>query len=125
MTNTMKLPAGTVPANIRSLTQTQRSAAIRSLLRAAGIKDARVKNATGSMCYWTKVYVAPGTEVRAIESLIVAAFPDLADRSDLMTDHYDFMFTVGVRHDMEAAVVPPAPSASEIQTTYEEAMARS
>lgn len=125
MTNATTLPAGILPSNIRSLTQTERSARIRSLLRVAGIKGARVKNASGSMCYWTKVFVAPGTDVGAIESLIVAAFPDLCDRSDLMADHYDFMFTVGVRHDVEPAALRPAPTPAQVRAVYEEAMARS
>jgi hypothetical protein len=101
-TTTPVLPAGFAPANIRSLRQTERSARIRSLLRAAGIR-ARVKSATGSMCFWSKVYV-PADQVRAVYALIEAAFPDMADRSDLMTDHFDFMFTVSaLREEVPAA----------------------
>lgn len=102
--------------NIRCLPQAQRSAKIRKMLRAAGIKGVSVTSATGSMCDWTHVRFdelahATGTHwdhnrlecstcgvnqqaVRTLEALILAAFPDMGDRSDAMTDHFDFKFTV-------------------------------
>ena len=104
---------------IRSLTQKERSAKIRNMLRAAGVKGVSVTSATGSMCYWTHVRFAQlehpaGTNwdhnrlecstcrvnqqaVRTLESLILAAFPDMGDRSDSMVDHFDFVFTVGAK----------------------------
>lgn len=116
-----KLPVGLVPANIRSLGQKERTAAIRSLLKASGVKmgargnGVSVKSATGSMCYWTTVRYesidhAPGVEMHSrfycptckanaaasekLHTLILAAFPDLGDRSDIQVDHFDFVYTV-------------------------------
>ncbi len=112
----------TAPEKIRDLHQKERTAKIRSMLRGMGIKvgavgkGVSVVSATGSMCYWTNVRFkglrhAAGTScgytrmechtcranlaaVRTVEKLILTAFPDLDDRSDSQTDHFNFVFTV-------------------------------
>lgn len=112
------LPAGLAPEGIRNLAQKERTTKIRNLLKACGIKGLSVTSATGSMCYWTHVRFprvdhAVGTDMhsrfdcavcvanltasRKLSALIVEAFPDMGDRSDIQSDHFDFMFTVDGR----------------------------
>ncbi len=115
------LPASFISQPIRHLDQKERTTCIRSLLRSCGVlmgargKGVSVKAATGSMCYWTKVRYenvshadgtghhnqfecATCTANRAasakVSALILEAFPDLDNRSDSMTDHSDFVFTI-------------------------------
>ena len=110
----------TQTVSVRHLPQKERTALIRKALKVAGIKGASVTSATGSMCFWTNVRISLGAEhpahdwrthissqcefcagrramERRVEAVILAAYPDLADRSDAMTDHFDFLFTVEVR----------------------------
>jgi hypothetical protein len=112
-----KLPVGLAPEKIRHLDQKERSAKIRGLLKACGIKGVSVTSAVGSMCYWTNVRFEtpdhlPGTDFtthlayecpvcrvarlgeKIITGHILAAFPDLDDRSDSQVDHFDYVFSV-------------------------------
>lgn len=105
--------------NARHLPQKERTALIRRTLKAAGIK-ASVTSATGSMCYWTNVRIDLGvahpaydwrTHIvhecshcaerlalrRQVEALILAAHPDLDDRSHPQTDYSNYIFSVEVR----------------------------
>lgn len=114
-----QVPEAVVNPEARRLRQKERSKAIRDLLKSLGIKGVSVTSATGSMCYWTNVRIdgVPHPRVknwgehrthecpvcqrnRAAEDkmhrIILAAFPDLGDRSDSMTDHFDFVYTVDV-----------------------------
>lgn len=122
--NIAKLPAGFAPSNIRSLLQTERTARIRSMLRTAGVKlgavgkGVSVTSDRGSMCWGTSVdfegvdhetsYLEHNrlectvcsmnrNASRKLEALVLEAFPDLVDRSDLMTDHFDSVFSIGTR----------------------------
>jgi len=97
-----------------------RTRAIRALLKTQGIKGVSVRQSTGSMCFWTYVdiprpplgertlstdvgyigdrgaYLARERSVREkLQAIILAAFPDLDDRSDAYTDYSDFVFMVG------------------------------
>ena len=113
------VPASPVSTTARSAGQKERTAMIRQALKASGVRGVSVTMATGSMCYWTHVRAegvphAQGTDWNAHEArqcpvclrnqaadkkltaLILAAFPDLGDRSDLQSDHFDFVFTVNV-----------------------------
>lgn len=109
----------TVTKGARFLSQKERTALIRKAVKAAGIK-ASVTSATGSMCYWTNVRIDLGVEHpahdwrthivsdcahcserlalrRRVEALILAAYPDLDDRSDVQADYSNFIFSVEVR----------------------------
>lgn len=118
------IEAATVPAaplnpKARSAGQKERTVMIRKALKDCGVRGVSVTMATGSMCYWTHVRAegvphAEGTDWneherreclvcernqaadKKLHAIIMAAFPDLGDRSDSMTDHFDFVFTVNV-----------------------------
>jgi hypothetical protein len=100
---------------LRSRPQKERSSAIRKLLRQVKIKNVSVTSDHGSMCFGTSVRFVPlacpergpdhgswncaickrNTEAGArLREIILAAFPDMDDRSDSMTDYFDQPFSV-------------------------------
>lgn len=115
-----KLPA---PRNIRRDGQKPRTAAIRQLFRTIGLTGVSVTMSRGSMCYWTYVRIVDAPRCttdhlaeyhetcttsqrtcpmcrrikaarRRLNYVILTAFPDLGDRSDLHSDYHDFMYTL-------------------------------
>ena len=101
------------PQQIRSLYLRDRSAKIRGLLKTLGISGVSVVSPRYSMATST-VITLPGIEhehsymyvyqcpvcsqrdeaSKAVERIILRAFPDLDDRSDIQTDYFDFVFSV-------------------------------
>lgn len=106
------MPWSPSKASARHLSQKERTALVRRFLRERGVAGpggVSVAAARGSMCSWTNVSV-PATdcshadyeEVQAcpecrkrreavghLGKMLAAAFPDLDDRSDSMTDYFD------------------------------------
>lgn len=119
------IEAASIPAPIgqpvRGAGQKERTKRIRQVLKAAGIRGGvSVTMARGAGCYQTDVRIdgiqhAPDVDWnkheyrecpvcmrnaaadRRVSAIILGAIPDLDDRSDSQTDHFDFMFTVSVR----------------------------
>jgi hypothetical protein len=109
------IPTQVVDPHLRSKGMGERTRAIRKLLKDLGIKGVSVRMATGSMCFWTYVDV-PRFDVdpsnpeqwrlshdvehesqKKVERCVLAAFPDLDNRSDGMTDYFDFVVCYGTR----------------------------
>lgn len=109
---------------IRSLATTEQNAKIRALLKSLGIKGVSVKRshagwaATVSVSFagishacaadsWDRQHnrsdcptcVRTIAAERKIEAIILAAFPDCGDRSDLQTDYFDYVFSVRAEQD--------------------------
>lgn len=114
-----QVPAAPLRTDARRMTQTERSAALRALLKSLGVKGVSVTSARGSMCYWSHIRFdgVPHPPVanwcehnsrvcdvcqrnnaaeRKVHRIVLAAYPDLDDRSDSQTDHFDFVYTVDV-----------------------------
>lgn len=104
---------------IRSLSTPEQAAKIRGLLKSLGIKGVSAKrshagwSATVAVSFTALAHADGGrpnwsTHNRIecvtcsrnhaaqtkVEAIILAAFPDCGDRSDLMTDYFDYVFTV-------------------------------
>jgi hypothetical protein len=127
------IPTTPVNPNLRSLPQKERSAAIWKLLRVT-LKLGRGVSVTsdrGSMCFGTSVTFEgvrcdEGEEClrrhdpcpasarniaadRKLEQIILAAFPDMDDRSDSQSDHFDCPFSIHVtRPELAAKAAEPA-----------------
>ncbi len=105
---------------VRSLYTKEIAAKIRELFRALGIKKVKVAKGKGTgSCYIHVDYPSgpflmcsdyneqfhaneadPGVQEarwadKTLKRIILTAFPDLDDRSDSMTDYFDFVFTIG------------------------------
>ncbi len=99
-------------ANIRRVDRTDRAAMIRSLFKHLGLKGISVTTPSYSMASGNKVTIPPAAEHdrdrpsghenvtcphcrehvaarRHVRALILAAFPDLDDRSDYQSDYHD------------------------------------
>jgi hypothetical protein len=82
----------------------ERSALIRGLLRQAGVKGVKVTSADGAFCDLTDITITvdfrPESRERILavrkktEAMVLAAFPDLGDRSDARSDCFDSKFAV-------------------------------
>ena len=74
----------------------------RELFKTLSLKGIRVRMATGSMCFMVDV-IAPRShdstvnrQVREhLEELLARTFPQHDDRSDWMSDYYDFRWSFG------------------------------
>ena len=99
-------------ANIRNLPRKERSKHIRRLFKTLGLRGFSVTTPNYSMACHTEIDM-PDVEwaeydpetlnpvlnaysecIRRVEAIVVKAFPDLVDRSDTMTDYFDYAFTV-------------------------------
>jgi hypothetical protein len=127
------IEAATIPtraqaAGLRSEPQVTRTRAIRGLLKSLGIKGVFCTSAKGSMCNWTNVdfdgircnagidHERRSCPVcqrniaaeRKLNQIILGGFPDLDDRCDSQSDHFDFMFAVSVHEPREEQAAPAA-----------------
>lgn len=100
--------------NIRQQPRVERSKAIRKLFKDLGLKSIKVTTPNYSMAHTTDVQIpedehnhAPGVEyatcprcerrrqaIKRLEQIILAAFPDLDDRSDLQSSYHNHAFSV-------------------------------
>jgi hypothetical protein len=117
------LPAPTGDA-IRTLGTVEQCSKIRAMLKAAGIKGVSVKRSHAGWSATVAVsFLRLGHEegvnwglhnraecpicsreiaaTRKLETVILAAFPDCDNRSDSMTDYFDYVFGVSAVHGRE------------------------
>jgi hypothetical protein len=108
-------PPPVVDPAARRLPRKERSALIRALFRRLGIKGVSVTTPSYSMAQSVDIAIPDAVEhdhdngherttcphcmerfaaERHIERIILAAFPDLADRSDSMSDHFDYCLSI-------------------------------
>jgi len=129
-----QIEAATIPAvvnpSLRHEDPKARSWAIRQMLRKVGIKGAHVTVGRGSTCAEVRFLgvACPTREShnrsacpeckrnldaeKKVSDIILGAFPDMDDRSDSMTDHFDYKFTIHVEEpNVWESRIEPAPQA--------------
>jgi hypothetical protein len=103
---------------LRREPRTTRAAAVRKLFRDMGLKgisvtapnysmaqsidiktprnepEPTVKDEHGYDNYHSEYLAARNAALAKVEAIVVAAFPDLNDRSEYMTDYYDFCLSI-------------------------------
>lgn len=112
---TASLPAAPFALGTRRLWGAARTSVIRQALKASGVRGVSIKASTTGRtdiglkgevhpaCDWSThiVHECPTCSrnlaaERKITAIVLAALPDLDDRSDTMTDYFDFVFMVNV-----------------------------
>lgn len=108
-------PTPTPRGAMRHATRKAKAAVVRQLLKDLGIEDVSVTAPSYSMAQAIHISVPDSSHLvhgdrefrecprcrrrhaarERIERLILAAFPDLGDRSDAMTDHFDYCLSIG------------------------------
>lgn len=112
---TASIPAAPFALGTRRLWGAARTGVIRQALKATGVKGVSIKTSTTGRtdislrgevhpaCDWSTHIVHECSTCsrnlaaeRKITAIVLAALPDLDDRSDSMIDYFDFVFMVSV-----------------------------